>query len=86
MYKCTPLSEPANHTRYHRMFYIRFFPPLFHLKAVANTWRQKALDIALIVFGIISMVYTTYITIMQWSMGHGEQSPVSRCIEPGNWV
>ncbi|RUS13363.1 transmembrane amino acid transporter protein-domain-containing protein [Endogone sp. FLAS-F59071] len=61
-----------------------FFPPLFHLKAVANTWRQKALDIALIAFGIVSMIYTTYITIMQWSMGGDEQSPVSRCKVNGN--
>ncbi|KAI8083361.1 transmembrane amino acid transporter protein-domain-containing protein [Gilbertella persicaria] len=55
-----------------------FFPPLFHLKAIARTWRQKAIDIAIIVFGIASMTYTTGITIALWSEG-GESAPISRC-------
>ncbi|KAI8339776.1 transmembrane amino acid transporter protein-domain-containing protein [Choanephora cucurbitarum] len=55
-----------------------FFPPLFHLKAIAKTWRQKTIDIAIIVFGIASMTYTTGITISLWSEG-GESAPISRC-------
>ncbi|KAI8081557.1 transmembrane amino acid transporter protein-domain-containing protein [Halteromyces radiatus] len=58
------------------------FPPLFHLKAIANTWRQKVIDISILIFGILSMTYTTGITIVLWSQG-GDEAPISRCI-PGN--
>ncbi|ORZ12600.1 transmembrane amino acid transporter protein-domain-containing protein [Absidia repens] len=58
------------------------FPPLFHLKAIANTWRQKAIDITILIFGILSMTYTTGITIALWSEG-GAEAPISRCV-PGN--
>ncbi|KAF7724540.1 neutral amino acid transporter [Apophysomyces ossiformis] len=54
------------------------FPPLFHYKAVARTWRQKALDISILAFGIVSMTYTTGITIALWSAG-GDPAPISRC-------
>ncbi|KAI9269964.1 transmembrane amino acid transporter protein-domain-containing protein [Sporodiniella umbellata] len=54
------------------------FPPLFHLKAIANNWRQKTIDILIIVFGVLSMTYTTGITIVAWSQG-GESTPISRC-------
>lgn len=54
------------------------FPPLFHLKAVAKSWREKAIDIAIIIFGTVSMIYTTGITIALWSQG-GEAAPISRC-------
>ncbi|CAO3624842.1 unnamed protein product [Mucor fragilis] len=54
------------------------FPPLFHLKACAKSWRQKAVDIAILIFGILSMTYTTGITIALWSQG-GEAAPISRC-------
>lgn len=59
------------------------FPPLFHFKAVARTWWKKALDIAVIVFGVLSMTYTTGITIALWSAG-GEEAPISRCTPNGN--
>jgi proton-coupled amino acid transporter len=55
-----------------------FFPPLFHLKAIAKSWRQKTIDIAIIIFGLVSMTYTTGITIALWSEG-GESVPISRC-------
>ncbi|CAO3638540.1 unnamed protein product [Cunninghamella echinulata] len=45
------------------------FPPLFHLKAIAKTWVQKTIDITIIVFGVIAMVYTTGSTILSWT-GH----------------
>ncbi|KAI8973708.1 transmembrane amino acid transporter protein-domain-containing protein [Mycotypha africana] len=54
------------------------FPPLFHLKAIANTWRQKAIDITIIIFGISAQLYTTAITIALWSES-GESAPISRC-------
>ncbi|ORX61665.1 hypothetical protein DM01DRAFT_1361395 [Hesseltinella vesiculosa] len=54
------------------------FPPLFHLKAIASTTRQRVIDITILVFGVLSMTYTTGITIALWSAG-GEQLPISRC-------
>ncbi|KAI8981421.1 transmembrane amino acid transporter protein-domain-containing protein [Pilobolus umbonatus] len=55
------------------------FPPLFHLKAIARKWYQKTIDISIIVFGIISMSYTTAITISLWT-ARGEAEPISRCL------
>ncbi|KAI9018596.1 transmembrane amino acid transporter protein-domain-containing protein [Phycomyces nitens] len=60
-----------------------FFPPLFHLKAIANTFRQKAIDITIIIFGLVAMIYTTGITIALWSSG-GEELPISRCPSSGH--
>jgi proton-coupled amino acid transporter len=54
------------------------FPPLFHLKAIAGTFRQKATDIILVVFGVCSMMYAAGITIALWSEG-GDSAPISRC-------
>ncbi|KAI8144235.1 transmembrane amino acid transporter protein-domain-containing protein [Fennellomyces sp. T-0311] len=59
------------------------FPPLFHIKAIARTFTQKAIDMAIIVFGVMSMTYTTGITIALWSAG-GEEAPISRCTPNGN--
>ncbi|KAG1451640.1 hypothetical protein G6F46_000489 [Rhizopus delemar] len=55
-----------------------FFPPLFHLKAIATHWRQKALDVIILLFGVLSMTFTTGITLALWSKG-GEPAPVTRC-------
>ncbi|KAI8339693.1 transmembrane amino acid transporter protein-domain-containing protein [Chlamydoabsidia padenii] len=55
------------------------FPPLFHYRAIATTWRQKAIDITILVFGVLSMTYTTGITITLWSEG-GTEAPISRCL------
>jgi proton-coupled amino acid transporter len=55
-----------------------FFPPLFHLKAIASHWRQKAIDVIIIIFGVLSMTFTTGITLALWSKG-GEPAPVTCC-------
>lgn len=55
------------------------FPPLFHLKAVANNWKQKTIDIAIIVFGTSCMIYTTFITVGLWTQGDEPAAPISRC-------
>ncbi|KAI7853304.1 transmembrane amino acid transporter protein-domain-containing protein [Circinella umbellata] len=59
------------------------FPPLFHYKAMARTFTAKAINIAIIIFGVVSMTYTTGITIALWSAG-GEEAPISRCTPNGN--
>ncbi|KAI7890514.1 transmembrane amino acid transporter protein-domain-containing protein [Mucor mucedo] len=56
------------------------FPPLFHLKGVAQTWKQKSIDISIITFGVICMVYTTYITIGLWTSEGEPAAPISRCV------
>lgn len=56
------------------------FPPLFHLKGVAQTWKQKSIDIAIIAFGTVCMIYTTYITIGLWTSEGEPAAPVSRCV------
>ena len=58
------------------------FPPLFHLKAVANDWKHKTIDITIIVFGSLCMIYTTYITIGLWTQEGEPAAPISRCIPP----
>ncbi|KAI8344933.1 transmembrane amino acid transporter protein-domain-containing protein [Blakeslea trispora] len=55
------------------------FPPLFHYKAVANNWKHKTVDIAIIVFGLATMAYTTYITIGLWTQESEPPAPISRC-------
>ena len=39
------------------------YPAMLHYKACARTWKQKAADIALGVFGVVAAVYTTAQTI-----------------------
>jgi proton-coupled amino acid transporter len=39
------------------------YPPLLHLKACAKTRTAKALDYALLIFGIVVGIYTTVQTI-----------------------
>ncbi|KAG1184922.1 hypothetical protein G6F36_007332 [Rhizopus arrhizus] len=55
------------------------FPPLFHYKAVASTWRSKAADIAIIAFGVGCMIYTSFITIGLWTAENEAPAPISRC-------
>ncbi|KAL7314419.1 hypothetical protein PS15m_005990 [Mucor circinelloides] len=55
------------------------FPPLFHLKACAKDWKHKAIDISIITFGTICMLYTTYITIGLWTHEGEPATPISRC-------
>lgn len=42
------------------------YPPLLHLRAVAETNVSKLADVVLIVFGMGCMLYTTYGTIASW--------------------
>jgi solute carrier family 36 (proton-coupled amino acid transporter) len=39
------------------------YPPMLHYRACATTRRQKAIDIALMIFGAVAAVYTTAQTI-----------------------
>lgn len=48
---------------------VYIYPPMLHLKAVAKTRRQRVLDYALCVFGVVGFVYTTVLTIQQWAAG-----------------
>lgn len=40
------------------------FPPLFHFKAVARHWFDKAIDVIIIVFGISCMIYTAWMNLL----------------------
>jgi amino acid permease len=40
------------------------YPAMLHYKACARTWKQKAADIALGVFGVVAALYTTVQTII----------------------
>jgi proton-coupled amino acid transporter len=52
------------------------YPSLFHLKGVATTLRQKAVDVGMIAFGLLMMLYVTIVTIQGW----GDASvPHNRC-------
>ena len=45
---------------------VYIYPPLLHLKSVAQTNLSKLSDILLIVFGTGCMVYTTFGTVSSW--------------------
>ncbi|GAA5989024.1 hypothetical protein JCM10908_006275 [Rhodotorula pacifica] len=56
------------------------YPALLHLKACARTRKQKAADIALIVFGAVATIYTTKQTIeLLLSPSDGPASPKPHC-------
>lgn len=42
------------------------YPPLLHLKSCAKSTIAKLADIALFIFGLASMIYTTYGTVASW--------------------
>lgn len=42
------------------------WPPLFHLKAIARKRWEIVVDLALVMFGIVCMIFTTSQTISQW--------------------
>ncbi|KAL4981597.1 transmembrane amino acid transporter protein-domain-containing protein [Aspergillus falconensis] len=54
---------------------IYVYPPLLHLKACAETKRQKLADIALTVFGVVSCIYTTALTLNNWFNGNNTKAP-----------
>jgi hypothetical protein len=52
---------------------------MLHYKACARTWKQKAADIALGIFGVAAAIYTTAQTISV-SDGYPLPHPVDRLI------
>lgn len=55
------------------------FPPLFHLKAAAKSYLRKCADVAVIVFGLLCMLYGTAMVLVQWNSSVGID-PIKRCI------
>ncbi|KAI8638330.1 transmembrane amino acid transporter protein-domain-containing protein [Parasitella parasitica] len=55
------------------------FPPLFHLKACAKDWKHRTIDVCIITFGVVCMLYTTYVTIGLWTQEGEPAAPISRC-------
>ncbi|KAI9841196.1 MAG: neutral amino acid transporter [Sclerophora amabilis] len=51
------------------------YPPMLHYKAVARTTSERGRDIALVVFGIVVMFYTTTLTLIGWVNGNDEKTP-----------
>ncbi|KAI8619714.1 transmembrane amino acid transporter protein-domain-containing protein [Chytriomyces sp. MP71] len=53
------------------------YPAIFHYHVTQNPW-VKTKDIGLVLFGLVALVYTTYITVTQWVAGSPD-IPVDRC-------
>ena len=51
------------------------YPPLLHLKAVAKSRFQKGADYTVCVFGVIGCIYTTILTVKQWTGGSTAKAP-----------
>ena len=45
---------------------VYIYPPFLHWKGVAESWHEKAFDIALICLGVVAMGYSGAVTISQW--------------------
>ncbi|KAI8916608.1 transmembrane amino acid transporter protein-domain-containing protein [Powellomyces hirtus] len=58
------------------------YPSLFH-SHIATSRLERAKDLALVVFGIVAMVYTTWITLQEWVTGEPDM-PVDRCYGRGH--
>ncbi|KAJ3218104.1 neutral amino acid transporter [Dinochytrium kinnereticum] len=56
------------------------YPALFHYHIAKSTW-VKVKDIAIVIFGIIALFYTTYVTIQQWVVA-APDLPIDRCVSP----
>ncbi|PWY93627.1 amino acid transporter [Aspergillus sclerotioniger CBS 115572] len=54
---------------------IYVYPPLLHLKACAQSRRQQIADIALSIFGVLSCLYTTALTLNNWVNGEDVKAP-----------
>lgn len=46
---------------------VYIYPPWLHLKAVAHTKQEKTIDVVMICVGVVAMVYTTTVTLVQWA-------------------
>ena len=54
------------------------YPAMFHYKAMARTRWQLSSDLAIVIFGVIVMAWTTYMTLKSWVQGDVEV-PSNRC-------
>ncbi|PKY02122.1 hypothetical protein P168DRAFT_257227 [Aspergillus campestris IBT 28561] len=54
---------------------IYVYPPLLHLRACAHSRKQQIADIALTIFGVVSCVYTTSLTMVNWVNGDNTKAP-----------
>jgi proton-coupled amino acid transporter len=48
---------------------------MLHYRAISKTTWQRVLDIALIIFGGVCMVYTTTLTVKSWVGGESTKAP-----------
>jgi proton-coupled amino acid transporter len=48
---------------------------MLHYKAISRTLLQKIADVALIIFGLVVMIYTTTLTVKSWVGGHSVKPP-----------
>jgi proton-coupled amino acid transporter len=48
---------------------------MLHYKAISKTRLQRIADIALIILGVVGMVYTTSLTIKSWISGPSTKQP-----------
>ncbi|KAH9989449.1 transmembrane amino acid transporter protein-domain-containing protein [Russula vinacea] len=56
------------------------YPAMLHYKACARTWKQKAADIALGVFGVVAAIYTTVQTLVLMAQPDPPaSSPIGNC-------
>lgn len=46
---------------------VYIYPAFLHYKGVAETPAAKALDLAMMVVGVVAMVYTTSVTVARWA-------------------
>ena len=46
---------------------VYIYPPLLHYRALARNGWVKAGDVAMMVVGVVAMVYTTFVTVSQWA-------------------
>lgn len=53
--------------------------PMLHYKGVATTKTRKITDIALCIFGVIAMAYTTSLTVISWASGPSGPSLPKYC-------
>ena len=52
------------------------YPSLFHAKSVATDWRIQVKDWSLAFFGFVCMVYSTWVTLREWSEDSGNDNPL----------
>ena len=45
---------------------VYIYPAFLHYKGVAETRGEKALDIGMMLLGVVAMGYTTLVTVAQW--------------------